>query len=149
MEQSNGSFPFLRSNDINEVFWSLWNTPFSIAKLNQLSISVPAKSQISKYNSGGDHLDPAICPFEDFLERRGAPPYLMGPPKILYPSVRSWDLTTAYKLVHQNLFRLIQICVKTFKYVINCHRVRGDLIIRWFYCANICLRLAFFQPKGQ
>ncbi len=35
-------------------------------------------------NSGGDHLDPAICPFEGFLERRGVPPNLMGPPKILY-----------------------------------------------------------------
>ncbi len=59
---------------------------------------------------GGDHLNPAISPFEGFLERRGAPPYLMGPPKILYPTVRSEAvpiyLNTAYKLVHQNLFRL-------------------------------------------
>ncbi len=55
----------------------------------ELSISIPTKSQISKYNSGGDHLDPAICPFEGFLERREVPPNLMGPPKILYLSVRS------------------------------------------------------------
>ncbi len=59
---------------------------------------------------GGDHLDPAICPFEGFLERRGVPSNLMGPPKILYLSVRSEAvpiyLNTAYRLVHQNLFRL-------------------------------------------
>ncbi len=41
----------------------------------------------------------------------------MGPPKILYPSVRSEavpnDLNTAYKLVHQNLFRLYtDLCKK-------------------------------------
>ncbi len=84
--------------------------PCSIAKLNELSISIPTKSQISIYSSGGDHLDPAICPFEGFLERRGVPPNLMGPPKILYPSVRSEAfpnyLNTAYKLVHQYPFWL-------------------------------------------
>ncbi len=71
----------------------------------------PYQIQISKYIiQGRDHLDPAICPFEGFLERREVPPNLMGPPKILYPSVRSEAvpiyLNTAYKLVHQNLFRL-------------------------------------------
>ncbi len=74
-------------------------------KLNELSISIPTKSKFLNIIQGGDHLDPAICPFEGFLERREVPPNLMGPPKILYPSVRSEVvvpiyLNTAYKLVH-------------------------------------------------
>ncbi len=52
----------------------------------------------------------AICPFEGFLERRGVPPNLMGHPKIIYLYVRAEAvpiyLNIAYKLVHQNLFRL-------------------------------------------
>ncbi len=85
-------------------------TPCSIAKLNELSISIPTNPKFLNIIQGGDHLDPAICPFEGFLKRRGVPPNLMGPPKILYLSVRSEAipiyLNTANKLVHQNLFRL-------------------------------------------
>ncbi len=77
----------------------------------RLSISIPTKSQISKYNSGGRPSRPGDLPFEGFLERREVPPNLMGPPKILYPSVRSEAvpiyLNTAYKLVHQNLFQAL------------------------------------------
>ncbi len=70
------------------MFFDLYECPCSIAKLNELSISIPTKSQISKYNSGGDHLDPAICPFEGFLERREVPPNLMGPPRFF---IYLWD----------------------------------------------------------
>ncbi len=117
------------------MFFDLYEIPHvQLQKLNELSISIPTKSHISKYNSGGRPSRPGDLPFEGFLERRGVPPNLMEPPKILYPSVRSEAvpiyLNTAYKLVHQNLFRLYTDLCKTFKYVINWHRIRGDLIIR-------------------
>ncbi len=53
LEQSNGSPPPPRSNEISDVPRSPRNTPCSTAKLNELSISIPTKPQISKYNSGG------------------------------------------------------------------------------------------------
>ncbi len=77
----------------------------------------------------------------------------MGPPKILYLSVRSEAvpiyLNTAYKLVHQNLFRLYTDCVKTFKYVINCHRVRSDLIIDDFIALIYALDSHSFNLRAN
>ncbi len=87
-------------------------------KINELSISIPTKSQISKYNSGGRPSRPGDLPFEGFLKRREVPPNLMGPPKILYPSVRS-EAVPIYLILLTNwfikiCFGFIQICVKTF-----------------------------------
>ncbi len=84
--------------------------PMFNCKINELSIGSLPNPKFLNIIQGGDHLDLVICPFEGFLERRGVPPNLMGPPKILYLSVSSEAvpiyLNTAYKLVHQNLFQL-------------------------------------------
>lgn len=98
----------------------------------------------------GGHLGLVTCPSGGILVLHGAPPNLTGPPKSLYPSVGSEAVLiyqgTLCKMTHQNQF---QICVKIFKYVVKYHSICGNLIIRRFYCTNICLRLTFPQPEGQ
>ncbi len=125
----------------------------SIANLNELSISVPTKSQISKYNSGGRLSRPGDLPFWRLFRETWSSSKLNGASKdsLSICEIRGSSNLSKYclQIGSSICFGFIQICVKTFKYVINCHRVRGDLIIQWFFCANICLGLAFFQPKGQ
>ncbi len=36
------------------MFFDLYEMPMFNCKLNELSISIPTRSQISKYNSGGE-----------------------------------------------------------------------------------------------
>ncbi len=75
-------------------------------------------------------LDPAICPLKAFY--RTSSSILNGASKdsLSICEIRGNSNLSKYCLQIGSVFGFIQICVKTFKYVINCHRVRGDLIIR-------------------